>query len=144
MLKKINKAVDFEFIYTKAEPYYAKSGRTSTDPVSLVKMLLVGYLYGIQSERRLEEEVMLNLAYRWFCGFGMMERIPDHSIFSQNRKRRFGGNELLREIFNELIMQCIAWGLITGEEVVSDGSFLPENVSESSRTEQVTLVEKSQ
>ena len=143
LLKKINRMVDFEFIYAKAEPYYARNGRPSTDPVSLIKMLLVGYLYGIRSERRLEEEVTLNIAYRWFCGFSMMDCIPDHSTFSQNRRRRFDDNELLREIFNEIIMQCIDQGLVTGEAVVSDGSFLPGNVSEGSKTECVMLVEKS-
>lgn len=91
LLMKISRCIDFEFIYSKAESYYASRGRKSIDPVSLIKMLLIGYLYGIRSERRLEEEVTLNLAYRWFCGFNIMDRIPDHSVFSQNRRRRFGG-----------------------------------------------------
>lgn len=76
----------------------------------MIKMLLIGYLYGIKSERRLEEEVSLNLAYRWFCELDLMQKIPDHSTFSQNRRRRFRDNTLFRDIFNEIIMQCIKYG----------------------------------
>ena len=89
LLRRIKNCVNFDFIYEKAAPYYSHVGRKSIDPVVLIKMLLIGYLYGIKSERRLEEEVSLNLAYRWFCGIDLMDRVPDHSTFSQNRKRRF-------------------------------------------------------
>lgn len=143
LLKQINEVVDFRFIYKKAERCYSNRGRKSIDPVSLIKMLLVGYLYGIRSERRLEEEVTLNIAYRWFCGFNILDRIPDHSVFSQNRRRRFGGDNLLREIFSEIVIQCIECGLVTGEAVVSDGSFLPGNVSQGSKIELLVKVEKS-
>ena len=89
LLRRIKNCVNFDFIYEKAVPYYSHVGRKSIDPVILIKMLLIGYLYGIKSERRLEEEVSLNLAYRWFCGIDLMDRVPDHSTFSQNRRRRF-------------------------------------------------------
>lgn len=89
----------------------------------MIKMLLIGYLYGIKSERRLEEEVSLNLAYRWFCELDLMQKIPDHSTFSQNRRRRFRDNTLFRDIFNEIIMQCINMGIVSGNTVVADGSF---------------------
>lgn len=89
LLRKIKNCINFDFIYEKASPYYAKNGRKSIDPVVLVKMLLIGCLYGIKSERRLVEEISLNLAYRWFCDIDLMQKVPEHSIFSQNRKRRF-------------------------------------------------------
>ena len=89
LLRRIKNCVNFDFIYEKAAPYYSPIGRKSIDPVVLIKMLLIGYLYGIKSERRLEEEVSLNLAYRWFCGIDLMHKVPDHSTFSQNRRRRF-------------------------------------------------------
>ena len=77
LLRKIDRMVRFEFIYELLAPYYPSNGRQSVDPVSMFKILLVGYLYGIKSERRLVEEVRLNLAYRWFCGFELHEAIPD-------------------------------------------------------------------
>jgi transposase len=132
LLRKINQLVNFGFIYEQAAELYAKSGRPSIDPVLLVKMLLVGYLYGIKSERRLEQEVQLNIAYRWFCGLQLTERVPDHSTFSQNRRRRFGNSGLYREIFYEIVRQCIDRGLADGEQTVCDGSFLPAEVSKSS------------
>jgi IS5 family transposase len=106
-------------------------------------MLLVGYLYGIRSERRLEEEITLNMAYRWFCGFDLMDAIPDHSTFNQNRRRRFKDGEVFRRIFNRIVEKCIEMGLVSGETAVSDGSFIPANVSWSSRVEIHRVVEKS-
>ena len=89
LLRQINQLVSFDFIYDLAAPYYPASGRPSVDPVSMFKMLLVGYLYGIKSERRLVQEVQLNIAYRWFCGFELGEKIPDHSTFSKTRVRKW-------------------------------------------------------
>ena len=129
LLRRIKNCVNFDFIYEKAAPYYSHVGRKSIDPVVLIKMLLIGYLYGIKSERRLEEEVSLNLAYRWFCGIDLMDRVPDHSTFSQNRRRRFQEAGIFREIFNEIVLKCIDLGIASGEIGVADGSFLPSNVS---------------
>ena len=98
---------------------------------------------GIKSERRLEEEVSLNLAYRWFCGIDLMYRVPDHSTFSQNRKRRFQEAGIFREIFNEIVLKCIELGIVSGETGVADGSFLPSNVSWESRYEAVETVQRS-
>lgn len=77
LLRQIKNCINFEFIYEKAVPYYSHTGRKSIDPVIMIKMLLTGYLYGIKSERRLEEEVSLNLAYRWFCELDLNKRVPD-------------------------------------------------------------------
>ena len=101
----------------------------------MIKMLLIGYLYGIKSERRLEEEVSLNLAYRWFCGIDLTQRVPDHSTFSQNRRRRFQEAGIFREIFKEIVLKCMELGIVTGETGVADGSFIPSNVSWESRYE---------
>ena len=81
LLRKINQMISFDFVYDLVAPYYPSNGRPSVDPVSMFKMLLVGYLYGVKSERRLVQEVQLNIAYRWFCGFELTDKIPDHSIF---------------------------------------------------------------
>jgi transposase len=143
LVRKIKDNIDFDFIYEKAETYYSPIGRPSIDPVCLMKMMLVGYLYGIRSERRLEEEVTLNIAYRWFCGFDLTDRIPDHSVFSQNRRRRFTDSSIFRELFNRIVRQCIEKGLVRGEVAVSDGSFIPANVSWESRVEITRMVEKS-
>lgn len=80
-------------------PYYPANGRPSVDPVSMFKMLLVGYLYGIKSERRLVQEVQLNIAYRWFCGFELADKIPDHSTFSKTRLRKWNQSQLFRQVF---------------------------------------------
>jgi ISPsy22, transposase len=114
--------------YEKAVPYYSPVGRKSIDPVVLIKMLLIGYLYGIKSERRLEEEVSLNLAYHWFCGIDLMHKVPDHSTLSQNRRRHFQKAGIFREIFNEIVLKCIEFGIVSGETGAADGSFLPSNV----------------
>lgn len=102
LLRRIKEYINFDFIYEKAAPYYSHVGRKSIDPVVLIKMLLIGYLYGIKSERRLEEEVSLNLAYRWFCGIDLIHRVPDHSTFSQNRRRRFQDADRFRDILMRL------------------------------------------
>ena len=128
LLRQIKNSVNFDFIYEKASSFNSHTGRKSIDPVVMIKMLLIGYLYGIKSERRLEEEVSLNLAYRWFCELDLMQKIPDHSTFSQNRRRRFRDNTLFRDIFNEIKKQCINMGIESGNTVVADGSFLQGNV----------------
>ena len=143
LLRAIDKNIDFSFIYEKAAPYYSEKGRPSIDPVCLMKMLLTGYLYGIKSERRLVEEVALNLAYRWFCGFELYDKIPDHSIFSQNRRRRFTDSDIFKEIFNHIVCECVNKGLVSGENVVSDGSFIPANVTASSLMETTKEVKQS-
>lgn len=123
LLRKIEAEIDFEFIYEKMSSYYSGIGRPSIDPVLMIKMLLIGYLYGINSERRLEEEVNLNIAYRYFCKLNLDTKAPDHSIFSQNRKRRFNDSNIFREIFTEIVRQMIEKKLVTGKNTVSDGSF---------------------
>lgn len=143
LLRQIKNCVNFDFIYEKAASYYSNTGRKSIDPVILIKMLLIGYPYEIKSERRLEEEVSLNLAYRWFCGLDFMHRVPGHSTFSQNRKRRFKDASIFRRIFNEIVLKCVQLGIVSGETDVADSSFLPPNVSWDSRYEVVETINRS-
>ena len=94
-------------------------------PVSMFKMLLVGYLYDIKSERRLVQEIQLNIAYRWFCGFELGEKIPDHSTFSKTRVRKWNESSLFPQIFLEIVRCCMEQKLIDGKEMASAGSYIP-------------------
>ena len=135
--------VSFDFIYDLLAPYYPATGRPSVDPVSMFKMLLIGYLYGIKSERRLVEEVQLNIAYRWFCGFELDDTIPNHSTFSKTRTRKWQQSDLFQKTFYEIVKQCIDSGLIDGEAMAADGSYIPANVSRESWINVETEVEQS-
>ena len=143
LLKKIDSNVSFSFIYDTLSPYYPSIGRPSIDPVSLFKMLLVGYLYGIKSERRLVQEIELNIAYRWFCGFSFSDKIPDHSTFSKTRIRKWNQSQLFSKVFAEIIQQCIEKDLVDGKTMVADGSYIPAEVSRSSWSDIEEQVEKS-
>ena len=108
LLRKIGAAVDFSFIYDEVEGLYsADNGRPGTDPVLLVKYLLVGYLYGIESEREIERRIQTDMAYRWFLGLNVTGRVPDHSTISQNRRRRFNGTHLFRHLFEQVLAVCM-------------------------------------
>jgi transposase len=124
ILRQIKEKIDFTFIYDKMEKYYSKLGRKSLDPVLLFKMLLIGYLFNIDSERELEQEVNLNIAYRWFLELDLTDPVPDHSTFSQNRRRRFKDSAVFQEIFDHIIKLCIENGLVTGGVIVTDSTHI--------------------
>jgi transposase len=124
LLRRIDAILDLGFVREVMAPHYARGGRPSVDPELLLRMLLVGYLYGVRSERRLCEEVDLNLAYRWFCRLGLDGRVPDHSTFAKNRHGRFRESGLMRELFERIVEQCLATGLAGTEHVVVDGSHI--------------------
>ena len=105
LLRAIKENIDFNFIYEAVSDRYSSIGRPSIDPTLLIKMLLIGFIYGIKSERRLEEEVHLNLAYRWFCDLDLEDRVPDHSTFSQNRRRRFCDGQVIEDIWVGVLKQ---------------------------------------
>ena len=132
LLRQINQIISFDFIYDLVAPYYPANGRPSVDPVSMFKMLLVGYLYGIKSERRLVQEIQLNIAYRWFCGFELTDKIPNHSTFSKTRLRKWNESHLFQQVFLEIIRRCVKSGLVDGKELAADGTYLPANVSKDS------------
>ena len=110
-------------------PFYSSTGRPSVDPELMIRMLIVGYASGIRSERRLCEEVHLNLAYRWFCGLGLEGRVPDHSSFSVNRHGRFRESDAFRLVFEEVVRRCMAAGLVAGEGFAVDASVLEADAS---------------
>lgn len=130
LLRKIQAAVDFSFINELCRDYYSPdNGRPAIEPEILFKMLFCGYLFGIRSERRLVEEVKVNVAYRWFLGYGLTDKIPDASVIWQNRRRRFGGTEVPRKIFEEIVWQAIAAGLVSGEILYTDSTHLKANAN---------------
>jgi transposase len=124
LLRSIDRFVDLEGIRAHVAPFYSPIGRPSIDPELLIRMLLVGYCFGIRSERRLCEEVHLNLAYRWFCRLGLDGDVPDHSTFSKNRHGRFRDCDLLRELFETVVRRCMAEGLVGGEGFAVDASLI--------------------
>ncbi|MGV8084137.1 MAG: IS1182 family transposase [Coriobacteriia bacterium] len=136
LLRKIDSVIDFSFVNEICRPYYcADNGRPAIEPVILFKMLFVGYLFGIRSERRLVAEVNVNVAYRWFLGYGLTDKIPDASVIWQNRRRRFSGTDVAREIFDGIVRQAMAAGLVTGEVLYSDSTHLKANANKRKFTE---------
>ena len=123
-LRAIDRFVDLNEFRAHLAPFYSETGRSSIDPVLLIRMLLVGYCFGIRSECRLCEEVRLNLAYRWFCRLGLDGDVPDHSTFSKNRYGRFRDSDLLRYLFETVLRRCMAEGLVGGEGFADDASLI--------------------
>ena len=124
LLRAIDRFVDLEGIRAHLASHYSPIGRPSIDPELIIRMLLVGYCHGIRSERRLCEEVHLNLAYRWFCRLGLDGDVPDHSTFSKNRHGRFRDSDLLRRLFETVVGRCMAEGLVGGEAFAVDASLI--------------------
>jgi transposase len=124
LLRKIDRFVDLSGVRAHVAPFYSDAGRPSIDPELMIRMLLLGYCYGIRSERRLCEEVHLNLAYRWFCRLSLDADVPDHSTFSKNRHGRFRDSDLLRVLFEETVWRCIREGLVGGEGFAVDASMI--------------------
>ena len=125
LLRKVESAVDFSFIHDLCAPLYsADNGRPAIEPEVLFRMLLIGYLYGIKSEARLEEEINYNMAYKWFCGLGLTDKAPDATTISQNRRRRFRDNNIAEQIFNEILRQCITKGLVGGAILYTDSTHI--------------------
>src|SRR5262252_84630 len=124
LLRGIDRFLDLNQLRQRLEPFYSHTGRPSIDPELMIRMLLVGYCFGIRSERRLCEEVHLNLAYRWFCRLGLDGEVPDHSTFSKNRHGRFRQSDLLRRVFEAVLRRCIDEGLVGGENFAVDASLI--------------------
>lgn len=124
MLRSIDRFVDLNGVRAHVAPFYSPIGRPSIDPELLIRMLIVGYCFGIRSERRLCEEVHLNLAYRWFCRLGLDGDVPDHSTFSKTRHGRFRDCDLLRQLFETVVDRCMTEGLVGGEGFAADASLI--------------------
>ncbi len=126
-LRDLDKFIDFDFIYDNVTDLYSNTGRPSIDPVVMIKMLLIGYIYGIDSERKLEQEITVNITYRWFLGIDFDERVPDHSTISQLRRRKFDGTTVFRDVFDEIVRKCIEAGLIDGKLLLTDSTHIRAN-----------------
>ena len=124
LARKIDRFVDLSEVRTHLEPYYSETGRPSIDPELMIRMLIVGYCFGIRSERRLCDEVHLNLAYRWFCRLGLDGDVPDHSTFSKNRHGRFRESDLLRKLFETVVARCMKERIVGGEAFAVDASII--------------------
>src|SRR3982751_4160036 len=133
LLRSIDRFVDLSGVRAHLRPFYSEIGRPSIDPELMIRMLLVGYCFGIRSERRLCEEVHLNLAYRWFCRLGLDGSVPDHSSFSKNRHGRFRDSDLLRRLFETVLQRCIDEGLVGGEGFAVDASLIQADASDRNR-----------
>ncbi len=135
LLRSIDRFVTLDGLRQELAPFYSEMGRPSIDPELLIRMLIVGYCCGIRSERRLCEEVHLNLAYRWFCRLGLDGAVPDHSTFSKNRHGRFRDSDLLRRLFETVLQRCIDEGLVGGEGFAVDASLIQADASDCTRVE---------
>ncbi|WP_392563270.1 IS1182 family transposase [Orbus wheelerorum] len=145
LVRKIAKTIDFEFIRDAVAPLYCKdNGRPAEDPVRLFKMMLLGYLFGISSERRLVQEIQVNLAYRWFLGMGLTEKVIDASTLSQNRRRRFNDSDIYQQIFDNIVEQAITKGLISGRILYSDSTHLKANANKGKSRNEKRIIEPSQ
>ena len=122
LLRGIDHFLDLNELHQHLAPHYSNTGRPSIDPALMIRMLVIGYCFGIRSERRLCEEVHLNLAYRWFCRLGLEDRIPDHSTFSKNRHGRFRESDAFRYVFESVLRRCMTEGLVGAEGFAIDAS----------------------
>ncbi len=129
LLRRIDAVLELSWLRSELAPYYSHTGCPSVDPELLIRMLIVGYCYSIRSERRLCQEVKMNLAYRWFCRLGLEDKVPDHSTFSVNRHGRFRASDLLRKVFEEVVCGCMKAGLVGGEGFAVDASVIEADAS---------------
>lgn len=143
LLRKIDKVIDFSFINEICAPYYCQdNGRPAIEPERLFRMLFIGYLYGIRSERRLVEEVKVNIAYRWFLGYDLEDKIPDASVIWQNRIRRFNNTDIPQQIFDNIVRQAMSYGLVGGKILYSDSTHLKANANKNKFTEKEVQKER--
>src|SRR5579871_1124751 len=138
LLRAIDRFAELGDVRRELAPFYSSTGRPSIDPELMIRMLIIGYGFGIRSERRLCEEVHLNLAYRWFCRLGLGGQVPDHSTFSKNRHGRFRQSDLLRRVFETVVGRCMTEGIVGGEAFAVDASII---VADAHRRRGVAKVE---
>jgi len=134
LLRSVDRFVDLDDVRKHLSSFYSDLGRPSIDPELMIRMLLVGYIMGIRSERRLCEEVHLNLAYRWFCRLDLSDRVPDHSTFSKNRHGRFRESDLFRYVFEMVVSRCIDEGLVSGQRLAVDASLIEADTNRQNST----------
>jgi transposase len=144
LLRLIEKHISLAFVREKLKESYSETGRPSIDPELLLRILLIGYLYGITSKRKLVEELRMHLACRWFTGLGFDQEIPHHSTFSKNRHGRFQESKLFEQLFEEIVARCLESGRVRGDDLSVDGSFVEANASKESRIPREQLAEAAQ
>ena len=144
LLRLIEKHISLEFVRERLKDSYSENGRPSIDPELLLRILLIGYLYGITSERKLVEELRMHPAWRWFTGLSFDQEIPHHSTFSKNRHGRFQESGVFEQLFEQIVRQCVAVGLVQGEHLSVDGSFVEANAAKESRIPRAQLAEAAQ
>src|SRR6202171_1163913 len=144
LLRLIEKHISFAFVREKLKESYSEIGRPSIDPELLLRILLIGYLYGISSERRLVEELRMHLAWRWFTGLGFDQEIPHATTFAKNRHGRFQETKLFEQLFEEIVRQCVEVGLVQGKHLSVDGCFVEAHAAKESRIPREQLVEAAQ
>ena len=131
LVRAIAAVLDLSWVYGELAPYYSRFGRPSLDPVLMIRMLIVGYVFAIRSERALCRDVRVNLAYRWFCGLSLEDKIPDHSAFSRARNERFRGSDTFRRVFERVVSACMAAGLVGGKGYAVDASLIEADANKS-------------
>src|SRR3974377_749949 len=124
LVRKTDTALDLSWLRRELAPHYSSTGRPSIDPELMIRMLVVGYVFAIRSERLICSEVQVNLAYRWFCKLGIEDAVPDHSAFSRARNERFREGDVFRRVFDRVVEACIAAGLVGGEGFAVDASLI--------------------
>ena len=124
LVRAIADVLDLSWVRAELAPHYSQIGRPSIDPLLMIRMLIIGYVFAIRSERALCREVQLNLAYRWFCGLGIEDKLPNHSAFSRARNERFRESDIFRQVFERVVGTCIAAGLVGGEGFAVDASLI--------------------
>src|SRR6202008_2726651 len=123
-VREIAAVLDLSWVHGELASYYPQLGRPSIDPVVMIRMLIIGYLFAIRSERALCRDVRVNLAYRWFCGLSIEDKVPDHSAFSRARNERFRNSDIFRSVFERVVGACIGAGLVGGKGFAVDASLI--------------------
>jgi len=131
LVRAIAVVLDLSWVHAELASYYPRIGRPSIDPVLMIRMLIVGYVFAIRSERALCREVQVNFAYRWFCGLSIEDKVPDHSAFSRARNERFGDGAIFRSVFERVVGAYIGAGLIGGEGFAVDASLIAADAKSS-------------
>src|ERR1700726_3191138 len=133
LVRQIDTVLDLSWVHRELAPYYSDTGRPSIDSVLMIRLLIVGYVFAIRSERQLCSEIQVNLAYRWFCKLGIEDGIPDHSVFSRARHERFRQSDALRRVFEGVVAKCIVAGLVGGEGFSIDASLIRADAGKKKR-----------
>ena len=134
LVRKISAVLDLSWVHAELAPHYSHTGRPSIDPVLMIRMLVIGYVFAIRSERALCREVQVNLAYRWFCGLGIEDKIPDHSAFTRARNERFRAHDIFRQVFERVVASCIKAGLVGGKGFAVDASLIAADANKCGST----------